>query len=187
MGGNGHSGMGSAAHIRGLVCMVISMLFTATKWSLIQVMVQRSAPNSALGKMSKLQLSAHVQPITGLVCCILAAFFESQKVCWNGLLAPELWQRLFSVALGITVITCSEMKLVQLTSAVACGVLINLHHIPMVFAGVLFFHDSLSVWRSIGFVCCIAGGFLYGAGRILEARANKVYPESSLDKTSVGN
>jgi len=156
------------AHLKGIVFMLSSMCLTAFKWSLIQFMTQRAERNTFLGQMSKLQLAARVQPITGVVCLVLAASFEMQEI-----IRPELWHsrqlfRVPAIALGITVLMCSELKVVQLTSAVATGVLMNLHHIPMVLAGMIVFHDSISLYNVYGFALCVLGGFFYAGARYYE-------------------
>merc|ERR1712060_931323 len=115
------------------------------------------------GRMSKLQLAAIVQPMTGLTCLVLAFYFESDTLdqCFSG----PLLLRVLAIALGITVITVSELRLVQLSSAVTCGVLINVHHVPMVLAGVLIFHDEVKMKSLYGFASCILGGMLYAYAR----------------------
>merc|ERR1711972_390053 len=122
---------------------------TSVKWALIQVMTQRSPKSSGLGRMSKLQLAALVQPITGLTCLMLAFYFERDTI--DRCLSLPVLLRSFVIALGITVITVSELKLVQLSSAVTCGVLINLHHVPIVLAGVVIFHDQVKMKSLYGF------------------------------------
>merc|ERR1712060_665572 len=119
------------------------------------------------GRMSKLQLAAIVQPMTGLTCLVLAFYFESDTLdqCFSG----PLLLRVLCISLGITLITVSELKLVELSSAVTCGVLINVHHIPMVLAGIVFFHDKLKLKSLYGFASCILGGCLYAYARYDDA------------------
>merc|ERR1711920_465872 len=151
-----------------------------------QVMVQRSPKASALGQMSKLQLAALLQPIVGVTCLALALYFEldtlAQCFSWS------LLVRVIGIALGITMITVSELKLVELSSAVTCGVLINVHHIPMVLAGVLLFHDKLKLKSLYGFASCILGGCLYAYARYDdEQELQKKKASEKLVKSSNGN
>mmetsp|Transcript_21035 Transcript_21035/g.45564 ORF Transcript_21035/g.45564 Transcript_21035/m.45564 type:complete len:395 (-) Transcript_21035:51-1235(-) len=161
----GAGNLQDAEHLRGIVFMLTSMLLTASKWSLIQCMTQRSEPNSFLQQVSKLQLSATVQPITGFVSFCLALFFEHDAIMssstWH---SPLLW-RVPTLALGIVIILGAELKLVEVTSAVATGVLMNLHHIPMVLVGVIIFHDQVSTTSIFGFGLCLLGGFVYAWAR----------------------
>jgi len=154
-------------HIKGYVFMLSSMLLTSLKWSLIQFVTQRSSAESFLGKVTKFQLAALVQPTTGVVCLLLAIVFE-----WKDIANPGMWReqthqlfRIPAIALGITMIMSSELKLVQLTSAVATAVLMNLHHIPMVLAGVLEFHDHIVAFNIYGFALNLMGGIVYALAR----------------------
>lgn len=152
--------LAQAAHLQGMVFMVCSMLLTSVKFTLIQLMTQRSPPTSALGRMSKLQLAALVQPITGLICVALAACFEMDALR-HILDSRELLLRALWISLAITLIICTELKLVELTSAVTCGVLVNLHHIPIVLAGILLFNDPIQTSSWHGFALCLLGGCVY--------------------------
>merc|ERR1719296_121074 len=103
-------------HLIGYTFMMCSMALTSFKWSLIQYMTQCQRPDSYLGLMSKMQLAARIQPITGVVCLLLACIFE-----YETLQDPLTYhsKQLFmvpAIGLGITAIMCSELKLVQLTS-----------------------------------------------------------------------
>merc|ERR1712151_990517 len=161
-------------HLKGLAFMLSSMALTAFKWSLIQFMTQRSRPGSYLALMSKMQLAARVQPITGLMCLLLAFFFEFDSITT---LENYQWHELLRVpAMGllITFITCSELKLVQLTSAVATGILMNLHHIPMVVAGIVLFGDKVAAKSIEGFALCLMGGFVYAAARYYDSKPSTV-------------
>jgi len=152
-------------HLRGIVFMLASMLLASSKWSLIQIMTQRNDKMSYLGQVSKVQLGATVQPITGLVCFGLALFFELDAIESSDTWHSPLLLRVPTLAVGIVIITGSELKLVQLTSAVATGVLMNLHHIPMMLVGVVIFHDQVTLYIILGFGVCLLGGFVYAAAR----------------------
>ncbi|CAE8641921.1 unnamed protein product, partial [Polarella glacialis] len=158
-----------ADHFTGILFMLASMCLTALKWMLIQIVTQRSPPNSCLAQMSKLQINAAVQPVTGLTCLVLALAFESAALSPDRLLSQEVLLHVLLISVGITVIQVSELKLVQLTSAVATGVLMNVHHIPMVLAGVTFFHDKVDSLAIAGFALCILGGGLYAVARSCDA------------------
>jgi len=153
-------------HPIGILCMTASLLLTAVKWIMIQFILQRSDPKSYLGQMSKLQFASRMQPITGVVCLVLAFAFEKQALARPDiLLSSEILLRVPALALGITVICCSELKLVQVTSAVATGVLMNLHHIPMVLAGVITFGEHVPLFSIYGFILNLGGGIIYSVAR----------------------
>jgi len=165
-GGDARDAERTPGHLIGIVFMVLSLLLTASKWVMIQFVLQRSDSNSYLGQMSKLQFAARIQPITGFVCLCLACLFEKEALVRpQTLWSTELLLRVPALAIGITVICCSELKLVQVTSAVATGVLMNLHHIPMVLAGVIVFGEHVPMFSIYGFVLNLVGGIIYSIAR----------------------
>merc|ERR550525_2126033 len=125
-------------------------------------MTQCTPRNSYVGLMSKMQLAARIQPITGVVCLLLAFAFEAQYLNRDLFFTKQIFG-VPAIGLSIMVIMCSELKLVQLTSAVATGVLMNLHHIPMVVAGIIFFHVTVKLLSVCGFALCLLGGLCYAA------------------------
>lgn len=167
---SGHGGAhgadsNSPGHLLGIVFMFLSLLLTAFKWVMFQFVLQRSDSKSYLGSMSKLQFAARIQPITGAVCFVLAVVFEKEAMTRRNTWCSSELLRVPLLAVGITVICCSELKLVQVTSAVATGVLMNLHHIPMVLAGVAVFHEHVPLFSIYGFALNLVGGIIYSIAR----------------------
>lgn len=161
-------------HIKGMLFMGSSMLLTSFKWSLIQIMTQKAPDGSYLKQMSKMQMSSRIQPITGIVCLALSFLFEFDALQDSSLYKSKQLYRVPVIATGITVIMCCELKLVEMTSAVATGVLMNLHHIPMVVAGIIFFHDTVTMESVGGFALALLGGFSYAAARYYDKAKAKV-------------
>jgi len=147
-----------------------SMVAASQRWALIQFAVQRSPGDTALGQMSKLQMTSRVLPVTGLVCLCFTLTFELAALSPERLWHAQLALHVLGIALGVATLTIAEMKLVQLTSAVAMQILGTLHQIPLVIAGVIVFDDQVSSLTAAGFVCCILGALNYTKARMEEAR-----------------
>lgn len=174
------------AHSHGVVCMMGSLLCTSFKWSQIQWMTQESHDTrnrTALAQMTKLELTAYMQPVTGLVCLSLAALYEMPALSSGSLLHGGVLTRVLVIAAGITIIQVCELKLVQLTSAVATGVLITVHHVPMALAGVVFLHEQVDFLGIISFVICIMGGLIYAIARLTDAEASATYSTENEDSS----
>eukprot|EP00928_Gymnodinium_smaydae_P019712 TRINITY_DN17577_c0_g1_i1.p1 TRINITY_DN17577_c0_g1~~TRINITY_DN17577_c0_g1_i1.p1 ORF type:complete len:361 (-),score=76.47 TRINITY_DN17577_c0_g1_i1:119-1201(-) len=163
-----------AMRLVGLTAMLISMSCTTVKWTAVQFLLQRAPADSALGQMSKLQLVARWQPIMGIVCLLFAAVAERSALELGNVFSTDVLIRVGAGSLGIVVIIYSELALCQLTSAVACGILMSVHHIPMVMAGVFLFHDHLTMVGVSGFALCIAGGLVYLAAQLAERREKEI-------------
>merc|ERR1712046_426857 len=131
------------------------------RWALMQLILQRSPPGSALAQISKLQLLARVMPVTGLVCIPLAVVFENGAYAADEVLKVELLRTVSSVTLGLTIMLSAELHLVKLLSAVAYNVLGTLHQVPTVLCGVVFRHDRVDTLTGGGFGWCLAGALVY--------------------------
>merc|ERR1719188_1510452 len=75
--------------------------------------------------------------------------------------AAELLKLSVCLAFGVLGINVCEMGVVQWTSAVTFTVLSNLHSIPMVISGILFFDDNVAFAEVLGFSVCICGSLVY--------------------------
>eukprot|EP00434_Breviolum_minutum_P001185 symbB.v1.2.001037.t1/scaffold56.1/size371842/8 len=91
--------------------------------------------------------------------------FLSATTALQAAVAPSLLARVLMVAVGLTAMLYSELKLVSLLSAVAFNVLSTLHQIPIVLAGVVFQHNTVSQSSVAGFTCCIFGALVYALAR----------------------
>lgn len=151
--------------LRGVILLSTSMILGAQRWALLQFVLQRSSRDSGLGKISKLHLMAFTMPVTATVCLVMAAFFEVGAFHSHHVLKPVLWGNIAGASLGIAILTLSELMLVHLTSAVAVQVLGTIHQIPIVLAGVVFFHDHIHAASLLGFGICILGAMFYVAAR----------------------
>jgi len=149
----------------GILMQLTSMLLSAQRWAMAQVVLQ-SPKGSALRAFSKLQLLARTLPITGAISMLLALIFEpGATTALQAAVAPSLLARVLMVAVGLTAMLYSELKLVSLLSAVAFNVLSTLHQIPIVLAGVVFQHNTVSQSSVAGFTCCIFGALVYALAR----------------------
>lgn len=155
-------------HLTGILLMLATMVLGSQRWALTQFVMQYSDPESALGQMPKLRLMAYIMPVTGTVCGLMATFIEPDCLDIDRL-RPELVLNIVMVAAGVVALSFAELKLVHLTSAVAVQVLANIHQIPIVLAGVVFFHDEPSLLGVCGFGLCLGGALVYVLARRAES------------------
>lgn len=160
-------------HPLGVFLQLASTIISTQRWALLQYILQRSPPESTLGKMSKLQLLARVMPITGIVCIPLAMIFEEGAYSIQSLSQVDLLTQVFLVSFCLVFMLVAELQLVMLVSAVAYQVLATIHQIPTVLCGVLFRHDRVGVLDTCGFGCCIAGALVYAKARQLEGHVRR--------------
>lgn len=73
------------------------------------------------------------------------------------------------LALGVLGINVCEFGVVRYTSAVTFTVLSNLHSLPLVFSGIIFFGDVVKPLQMAGFVVCVLGSLLYSKAKVVEA------------------
>merc|ERR1719215_207135 len=130
--------------MNGTFLMCLAMLFGSQRWVLIQVVVQRSPPTSALGQMSKLEYTARILPVAGAICFILALIFEQPFLTREHMQPPILLAALPAIGASVTVLTLTELAVVRRTSAVAMQVLATLHNIPIVVVSAAVFHEHVS-------------------------------------------
>eukprot|EP00933_Yihiella_yeosuensis_P016211 TRINITY_DN13936_c0_g1_i1.p1 TRINITY_DN13936_c0_g1~~TRINITY_DN13936_c0_g1_i1.p1 ORF type:complete len:351 (-),score=37.13 TRINITY_DN13936_c0_g1_i1:837-1751(-) len=151
---------------KGLVLELITLILGAQRWALVQYLTQM--PNSALAQMQKIDMLVWIMPCTALVCLILASCFEPGALDADLIFDLGLPQSVVAMSVGIGALTIAELRLVQLTSAVAMNVLSTIHQIPLVLAGVLIFKDQVSLYSYIGFMLCIFGAISYARAKHAE-------------------
>lgn len=153
----------------GILMQLTSMLLSAQRWAMAQVVLQ--SPRGLRG-VSKLSLLARTLPITGAISMVLACIFEPNAMQallnQNQTTTLQLLLRVVLVAVGLTSMLFAELNLVSLLSAVAFNVLSTLHQIPIVLAGVVFQHNTVSESSVLGFTCCIFGALVYAVARYNE-------------------
>jgi len=152
----------------GMLMQVAAILVSAHRWVLAQFVMQKSAPESAFGQMSKLQFLALVMPLTGLVCLPFSLLFEGGAFTGNNFEDPDLFISVFKVSFGLIVMLSAELKLVQSLSAVAYSVLGTLHQIPIVLGGIYFNHEHVRALPTSGFSLCLAGALVYAQARAVD-------------------
>lgn len=162
----------SSMYLQGIMLQATTMLAASQRWALVQMVTQRSSTGSALAHMSKskLQLIARTLPITGAVCMLLSFIFEWQEMTADSWLHLDLAVKSLGIAVGIVILTVSELEIVRFASAVSLQILGTLHQIPVALAGVIFFQEEVHFLSALGFVLCIIGGLMYTRVRWVEAR-----------------
>lgn len=164
---------GGSLQFAGVIMQAASILCSSVRWALVQFVLQRSAPESALGQMSKLDILARVLPVTGVSCVFLACCFEPGAYSLDKMVAAEIFLPLLGIACALAAMLSMELALVKSLSAVAFLVLSTVHQIPIVLAGVEFRHEHVGMWSGGGFGICIVGALLYAAARGKEARQSQ--------------
>lgn len=181
--GGGQGSAEARAYTIGVSLQLTSMVTASQRWALVQYVTQRSPPGSALAQMSKskLQLVQRTLPITGCVCFLLSFYFEWDSLALSSWCRPDLAIKMLGIAAGITVLTVSELEIVRLASAVAIQILSTLHQIPIAFAGVMFFRETVNPLSWFGFSLCLLGGLCYVKVRFKETQFGS--PRARLDET----
>eukprot|EP00406_Dinophysis_acuminata_P070991 CAMPEP_0179275296 /NCGR_PEP_ID=MMETSP0797-20121207/33988_1 /TAXON_ID=47934 /ORGANISM="Dinophysis acuminata, Strain DAEP01" /LENGTH=366 /DNA_ID=CAMNT_0020983815 /DNA_START=41 /DNA_END=1141 /DNA_ORIENTATION=+ len=128
-------------------------LFTGF-WTASQHVTQRS---ETFRHLTKLQIVSFVQPVTGLFCFVLTLVLEIDGLLLENWLNPMLLLRVPALALGVLAITWSQFFIVQLSSAVTMGMLMDLLVFPLALPGLLLAREAYGGFSIAGFaVCCIA-------------------------------
>lgn len=144
------------APVRGFIIQMMSMTISAQKWAFVQWVLQSGSPISSL---SKVEMSARLLPFAAAVMLIFSLFLEPGSF---GDVDFYVGFRLVVLSLLIAILVVSELRLVQISSAVTffvCGVL---HNIPIVLCGVWLFHERITWLKLLGFSLCIIGTLWYG-------------------------
>jgi len=157
--------------LEGIAMQLTSIFLCSQRWALAQHVMQRLPPESALGRLNKLQLLACFLPINGLVLLPFTCFFAPDGLQPKNLFQAELPVRMLMVGSGLMLMLYAELQLVKLLSAVAFTVMSTIHQIPIVLAGVLIQNDKVSGHGVCGFACCLIGALIYGAARAREREA----------------
>mmetsp|Transcript_53293 Transcript_53293/g.99957 ORF Transcript_53293/g.99957 Transcript_53293/m.99957 type:complete len:134 (+) Transcript_53293:2-403(+) len=125
-------------------------------------------------------------PVTSMVCLCLAAIFERDAFDVSLMHEAGLLATVSFVAGGIAILTVAELRLVHISSAVALQVLGTMHQIPLVIAGMVWFHDPVDVDSALGFSCCICGALCYAGAKHLPPDAREfdaLEKDHQLDKS----
>lgn len=150
--------------LKGVLLMCVSMILASIRWCCLQTTLQRAPEDSAMSKMTKLQLIMTIMPCTSLVCFCFALIFEGTALHtrWYG---PSLFVRVLSITMLVMGLVFAELALVKLTSALCLNVLATLHQIPIVLVGMAVFGDGVSTHGTTGFALCLLGALVYARAR----------------------
>jgi len=119
--------------------------------------------------ISKLSMVSAVMWSATPVVLVLSLIFEPEAVPLVLRNIGGLAAVIFMLAVGVLGINICEFGVVQYTSAVTFVVLSNLHSIPMVLSGIIFFREQVSLLEIMGFSTCILGSLLYSRAKTAEA------------------
>lgn len=146
---------GETHPVRGFFIQIIAMTISAQRWALIQWSLQEGSP---IKQRSKIELTARMVPPGAAVLIFMVGIGEPEALSE---LTVEILEKCVLLSALIAVLIVSELRCVQLTSAVTffvCGVV---HNIPIVMCGVWFFGETLHFFALFGFFICIVGTFWY--------------------------
>jgi len=108
--------------------------------------------------------------MTTPICLLLSMVFEPGGLEAASREPLQLAGLVALLTLGVMGINVAEFGIVQWTSAVTFNVLSQLHSIPLVLAGVMFFGEHLSGIQVLGFCICLLGALLYSFIKAQEKR-----------------
>jgi len=131
----------------------------------------RRAAGEPSAALSKLHMVSSVMWSATPVVLLLSLAFEPAAAPLALRYAGGLARLVLMLALGVMGINVCEFGVVQCTSAVTFVVLSNLHSIPMVLSGIVFFREQVSLLEVAGFTVCILGSLLYSRAKTSEAAA----------------
>jgi len=153
----------------GWVFVVASVLISANRWALTQHIFQRFPTNSAVRKMTKMEMLPYISPGTTIVCLVLAGIFEAEAFAQLQFAATQLAVPLLIVSASITILVVCELLIVDLTAATVMVILSVVHNIPIMLGGVLINHDRVYRNQLFGFALCTVGATVYFAARMHDA------------------
>lgn len=151
--------------IVGVAMQVTSIIVASQRWVLTQYVLQQPSLDTALGRLTKLELLAYVMPVTGCACLLFSLVFEDHAYAPEHLLQKEVLEQVLLVVGSLVCMLYSELVLVQTLSAVAFLVLGSVHQIPIVIAGVFLQHNHVGPMGAIGFATCVLAGLIYAWAR----------------------
>jgi len=146
---------GETHPVRGFFIQITAMTISAQRWALIQWSLQEGSP---IKQRSKVELTARMVPPGAAVLVFMVGIGEPEAL---SKISMGILQKCVLLSALIAILIVSELRCVQLTSAVTffvCGVV---HNIPIVLCGVWFFGETLHALALFGFFLCICGTFWY--------------------------
>eukprot|EP00397_Hematodinium_sp_SG-2012_P032004 GEMP01034037.1.p1 GENE.GEMP01034037.1~~GEMP01034037.1.p1 ORF type:complete len:302 (+),score=54.34 GEMP01034037.1:426-1331(+) len=142
--------------MRGFIIQVVAMSIAAQRWAFVQWALQGG---SAIKSLSKVELTARMLPYGVFVMLVFSLIVE--PAAFDDTDTYVVARACFLSAL-VAILVVSELRLVQISSAVTffvCGVL---HNIPIILCGVWFFSEEITLLQIAGFGLCVLGTLCYG-------------------------
>jgi drug/metabolite transporter (DMT)-like permease len=161
----------------GYLLAILALFLDALRWVLLQKAFAKSAETStasdcreekdspsadhATSQQSRLRMVAKVMFASLPVCFALAVACESEALAEAITNPLPVIALVVALSIGVLGINLAEFSVVHWTSAVTFNVLAQIHTIPLVLAGVLFFGDHIGAYKAVGFCICLVGAIQY--------------------------
>jgi drug/metabolite transporter (DMT)-like permease len=131
---------------------VLMCIFGALRWSLTQKWL---SPNRH-GKPSTVVLCARLSPFTALVGFVVSAFHNHGS--YAALLSlpnpKQVALLLCLIGFGVFILIVSELRIVQLTSALLLGFFVPFHCVSLILIDVVARGTHMSQWNWLGVMLC---------------------------------
>lgn len=147
-----------AVPLSGVLVQILALILSANRQCLLQYVLQRSP---GIKQLDKFSVASRTMLWSSVSAYALARIFEPAATFRALLNEGWLWLKLLVIAALLCLMITSELRLLQLSSTVTFGVLVLLHSIPIVLAGVVFFGDHVGFWECVGFAVCLGASFWY--------------------------
>jgi len=153
-----------------VIALVLGQAFAAiARWILTQKYLLGKNGN----KPSPMVLAARISPFTANVALLAALIWEPEAfpALVYGPHPLEVLGRSFAMALGVCLLLISELRVVQLTSALLLGIFMPFHNVIIILLGVVIYHDVVSGLNWGGILICSLGTGIYALARSREAES----------------
>lgn len=164
----------------GCALAVLALLLDASRWVLLQAAFKAQAAENPSGQaagsrrpggiphMSKFSMVSWVMWMSTPVCLTLSVIFEPEGLQLAVQQPLPILGLISALTAGVIGINVAEFGVVQWTSAVTFNVLSQLHSIPMVLVGIIWFGEEVVLVQVVGFSVCLVGAILYSYARARE-------------------
>lgn len=168
----------------GCALAVLALLLDASRWVLLQAAFKAQAsqapenpggqaggsrrPPGGIAQMSKFSMVSWVMWMATPVCLTLSVIFEPDGLQLAVQQPLPILGLISALTVGVIGINVAEFGVVQWTSAVTFNVLSQLHSIPMVLVGIIWFGEEVVFVQVLGFSVCLVGAILYSYARARE-------------------
>lgn len=149
---------------------ILSGLCACTRWVLTQRWL---APKGSALRPSPMMLLTRMTPGTSLTGFVGALVFERQMYS-QFLSLPEpqaVWIRIFFIGIAVVFMTCAELRVCQLFSALLLGMLTPFHNLTIIVYGIIHTGaSSVTPYNWAGIALCTGATVLYSWARHEESK-----------------